>query len=246
MTDESRLLRPIAPSQQENLDALAQRGLPADIPADITVGILRYSEDEAWLAFSNLLVRKVVARDRGVIENAARSYRAAIEARVRAESAAALQEAHEREAVSTSAANAAMGVADEYRIRAEATEERRSIASQLGAIYDHALIMARGAAYGCGYAIAVHGSEMRDLDLIAVPWTDEATDAETLVEAIIRMTRGRHGDKSATHKPHGRRSWTIHLNNEHTLGNFKPVLPYIDLSVMPRAESPASNGGGEA
>lgn len=114
---------------------------------------------------------------------------------------------------------------------------RLSIASQLGAIYDHALIKARAAAFANGYAIAVHGSEMRDLDLIAVPWTDEATSAETLVAEIVRLTGGRIGQEPDTARPHGRRSWSIHLNNEHTLGNFKPVLPYIDLSVMPRAAS---------
>lgn len=35
-----------------------------------------------------------------------------------------------------------------------------------------------------GYAIAVHGSMRRDLDLVAVPWTDDAAPAENLVEAI--------------------------------------------------------------
>lgn len=29
-------------------------------------------------------------------------------------------------------------------------------------------------ARGCGYAIGLHGSMKRDVDLIAVPWTDEA------------------------------------------------------------------------
>lgn len=115
-------------------------------------------------------------------------------------------------------------------------KSHRSIATQLGIIYDTALVYARAAAFKHGYAIAVHGSEMRDLDLIAVPWTDEASDAETLVEAIREMTGGTIGQTPDEQRPHGRRSWSIHLNNEHTLGNFKPVLPYLDLSVMPRTE----------
>jgi len=31
----------------------------------------------------------------------------------------------------------------------------------------------------CGYAIAPHGSLARDLDVIAVPWTEDAVSAET-------------------------------------------------------------------
>lgn len=108
-----------------------------------------------------------------------------------------------------------------------------SIATQLGRIYDHALVLARATAYEHGYAIAVHGSEMRDLDLIGVPWTAEASDADTLAEAIRARTGGTFGQNPRTERPHGRLSWSIHLNNEHSLGNFKPVLPYIDLSVMP-------------
>lgn len=114
--------------------------------------------------------------------------------------------------------------------------EYQTNAAKLGAIYDTALIHARAAAFSCGYALAVHGSEMRDLDLIAVPWTDEATDAEALIEKIVALTGGRIGDRPDEQRPHGRRAWSIHLNNEHTLGNFKPVLPYLDISVMPRHE----------
>jgi len=36
-----------------------------------------------------------------------------------------------------------------------------------------------------GYALAIHGTVTSDLDLIAVPWTDAALDAETLMQAMI-------------------------------------------------------------
>ena len=36
-----------------------------------------------------------------------------------------------------------------------------------------------------GYALAIYGSLMHDMDLIAVPWTDDATDQRTLVDEII-------------------------------------------------------------
>lgn len=33
------------------------------------------------------------------------------------------------------------------------------------------------AARACGYALAIHGTMQRDLDLVAVPWVDEALPA---------------------------------------------------------------------
>ncbi len=76
-----------------------------------------------------------------------------------------------------------------------------------------------------GYALAIHGSLSRDLDLIAVPWTEEAVESECLAEAL----RGAVGGFWAPHdfpatKPHGRRAWSIQMGSG----------PYIDLSVMPR------------
>jgi hypothetical protein len=77
-----------------------------------------------------------------------------------------------------------------------------------------------------GYAIGIHGSLQRDLDLIAVPWSEVASDAETLVVEIAKVVGGfileHHG--APEKKPHGRLAWTIHLG----AGLF------IDLSVMPQ------------
>lgn len=81
-----------------------------------------------------------------------------------------------------------------------------------------------------GYALAVHGSMLRDLDLIAVPWTAEASPAEDLAEGLREGVGGSwkpydtNGSRSA--KPHGRRVWSIHFGGG----------CYIDLSVMPRAD----------
>ena len=79
-----------------------------------------------------------------------------------------------------------------------------------------------------GYAIAVHGSLQRDLDLIAVPWSDEATDAEQLVQAICE-TAGAFilPDQDGAQKPHGRVAYILQMG----------AGLYIDLSVMPRVES---------
>lgn len=94
-----------------------------------------------------------------------------------------------------------------------------------------------------GYAIGLHGSMTRDLDLIAVPWTDAAAPAETLAEAIrdavggaIRNDPPTPGNKydlnthNPEQKPHGRLAWSIHFSGHRF---------YIDLSVMPRLDKPA-------
>jgi hypothetical protein len=86
-----------------------------------------------------------------------------------------------------------------------------------------------------GYALALHGSLRTDLDVVAIPWTEEAADEETLVKAICEAAGGFiTTDRPVADMPHGRRAWTIHL------GGCSGVVPtteratYIDLSVMPR------------
>lgn len=95
-----------------------------------------------------------------------------------------------------------------------------------------------------GYALALHGSLKKDLDVLAAPWTEDATDAWTLAHALCEAASGMieprtDAGQSPMVKPHGRLSWTIHLGRD---GG------YIDLSVMPRdrdviAPRPASPGG---
>ncbi len=81
-----------------------------------------------------------------------------------------------------------------------------------------------------GYAITVHGSLQRDMDLVAVPWTNEAVEAKALVDAVMEACTGyleepRNG-RDPMLKPHGRLAWSIHIDTG----------AYIDLSVMPRYE----------
>jgi hypothetical protein len=77
-----------------------------------------------------------------------------------------------------------------------------------------------------GYALALHGSLTKDLDVIAVPWVADAADEKTLVRAIVERAHGMvQSNHRVVEQPHGRRSWTIMLG-----GNGG----YLDLSVMPR------------
>lgn len=115
----------------------------------------------------------------------------------------------------------------------------------------------RDVAKALGYAIAVHGTLKRDIDLVAIPWTDDACSARILAKAIQHKAREIVGyaepsrvDRSSsnpkwfqdglagyapgygriTAKPHGRRGWAFHLLPEQN-GS------YIDLSVMPRQKA---------
>jgi hypothetical protein len=95
------------------------------------------------------------------------------------------------------------------------------------------------AARDVGYALSVHGSLARDLDVVGVPWTEEAGTAQELIMRLLSVSGGyladggRSNEKGElvrdrgdlpTVKPHGRLAWTIHLGSG----------AYIDISVMPR------------
>jgi hypothetical protein len=101
-----------------------------------------------------------------------------------------------------------------------------------------------------GYALAVHGTLKRDIDLIACPWTRQTVGAKVLANAIRAKAREvvgfaepspherakwfrdgvtgfAQGFGRVSSKPHGRRCWTFHL---------VPTYdgPYLDVSIMPR------------
>lgn len=77
-----------------------------------------------------------------------------------------------------------------------------------------------------GYALAVHGSLLRDIDLIAVPWINRPKAPSTLHKSLFKLAKVlykyAYTAKKPTLKPQGRVAWVIHLGNG----------TYIDLSVM--------------
>lgn len=91
-----------------------------------------------------------------------------------------------------------------------------------------------------GYALGVHGSLVRDIDVIACPWTHDAVPAWVLADALRITAHTVAGDAfihpvetglyhtlgSPGHKPQGRLVWSFYL----------PGGPYIDLSVMPTSD----------
>ena len=87
-----------------------------------------------------------------------------------------------------------------------------------------------------GYALALHGSMCTDFDLIACPWTEDSSDAVSLVESIRERVDGVFTNATKPgEKPHGRMSWTIIPKRFTGLPRLDWV-PYIDISVMPRLE----------
>lgn len=107
-----------------------------------------------------------------------------------------------------------------------------------------------GTAREHGYALSIHGTVTSDLDLVAIPWTDEAVSAEELKDALMKhinacdyeeslrrfglpedqikqiMARNDPGTRATgTQKPHGRLAWNLYFE----------YGCKVDLSVMPRS-----------
>lgn len=75
-----------------------------------------------------------------------------------------------------------------------------------------------------GYALAVHGSMARDLDLIAVPWVNAADvrPPDEMIRAFCAAVYFTHIDGPEL-KPNGRQTWTLAF----------PGTCFVDLSIMP-------------
>lgn len=99
------------------------------------------------------------------------------------------------------------------------------------AFYLSRLPAIREAAKEHGYAIGVHGSMRRDLDLIAAPWRDGASNADTLVEAIQKTACGFTQSKYQwEQKPAGRVSISVPICWTYRHGVLSDG--HIDLSVL--------------
>lgn len=79
-----------------------------------------------------------------------------------------------------------------------------------------------------GYALTLHGSIQRDLDVVAVPWIKESVDPIVLVTELCKIfdVNVNHPLNKPEIKPHGRLAYSIPL----WWG------AYIDLSVIPPRE----------
>lgn len=108
-------------------------------------------------------------------------------------------------------------------------------------VYQKRLPIMRTIAREHGYALAVHGTGLRDMDIVAVPWVESVSTPDVLAEAIraaidgVILNDGESNDftrRNPQPKPHGRLAYTIQIGAGH----------YIDLGIV-RAALLA--GGGE-
>lgn len=94
--------------------------------------------------------------------------------------------------------------------------------------YARIFTIARCIAWAEGYALAMHGSFTRDLDLIAVPWAAHACEPDHLARRIENAAALTISVAPKNDKPFGRLVWTM------TLPTFADPR-FVDLSVMPPA-----------
>ena len=92
--------------------------------------------------------------------------------------------------------------------------------------YARVFTMARVLAWQEGYAVVMHGSFTRDLDLVAVPWTEAACEPEHLIRRVTEAARLANITPEPGKKPHGRLVWTL------TFDKFADPR-FIDFSIMP-------------
>jgi hypothetical protein len=77
-----------------------------------------------------------------------------------------------------------------------------------------------------GYALAVHGTLGRDMDLICVPWANEVSAPRAVLDEITSTFAIVLIGEAPTPHNHGREAWTISIG----FGEC-----FIDLSFTPRA-----------
>lgn len=85
----------------------------------------------------------------------------------------------------------------------------------------------RQAALDCGWALGLHGSLNSDMDIMAMPWVENAAPAEDMIKALedcftIPPEAHHHETTKSTDKPHDRVVYTIHI-----WADF-----YLDISVI--------------
>ncbi len=99
-----------------------------------------------------------------------------------------------------------------------------------------------------GWCLSIHGSMTRDLDVILIPWTEDAESEDKVVDAIRVFIEGSYtvaarkrmekkmntsSKEGLAHyatedKPHGRKAFSIYIG-------FSGY--YLDISILPRKET---------
>lgn len=86
----------------------------------------------------------------------------------------------------------------------------------------------RNAAMDCGWALGLHGSLASDMDIMAMPWVEEAVPADNMIKNLESCFSENKLSQQLTHKsgigdkPNNRVVYTIHI--------FKDF--YLDINVI--------------
>lgn len=94
---------------------------------------------------------------------------------------------------------------------------------------EHAINCARNVARHQGYAIAVHGSLVKDVDLVAIPWIEPCAITPLMLAEIIADALPGFIEVGPEIGPHGKTGFVIRPFVHFGFDNW-----YIDLSVVPR------------
>ena len=100
-------------------------------------------------------------------------------------------------------------------------------------VYATMLSNLRDFARAYGYCLAVHGSMQTDLDLVAIPWIENAKDPHEFIRDMCEtfdLAVFERDTPNPQEKPHGRLSWGLQSSS---LGLKYAGQTYIDISVMP-------------
>jgi hypothetical protein len=89
----------------------------------------------------------------------------------------------------------------------------------------------RKSALDCGWALGLHGSLSNDMDIMAMPWTEDATSVEIMIESMERCLTEPDEQifktKRSTDKPNKRIVYTIHI-----FADF-----YLDINIINTEQS---------
>ena len=98
--------------------------------------------------------------------------------------------------------------------------------------YARAYSIIRCTAWQYGYAVGLHGSFTRDLDLILVPWTEHCfSQPQHLINLLADRTGLKVQTEAPNLKPHGRLAWSLLFPG---FGDPR----WVDVSFYPRPEKP--------
>lgn len=88
-----------------------------------------------------------------------------------------------------------------------------------------------------GYNLVLHGSMDRDLDLIAIPWTNDPANHLELIHSFCEYLgvpqRNTKEDYMYGLLPGGRSSYIINLNRGGKFNGYLDAKYYLDISITP-------------